>query len=160
MDMIERAEARAVSLSRGRADASSRLSRRGAFTLVELLVVIGIIAVLVGILLPALSRAKEAANRTACLSNLRQTGMALLEYSFRFKSYTPLGFMSTGNGASPQMNWNYAANWNRPPDYGPVLLGYLVGAGLIKDGKAYFCPSENNQQWIYNAEGGAFNDII
>ena len=50
------------------------------FTLVELLVVIGIIAILVAVLLPALAAARAAANKTACLSNLRQLGLAILEY--------------------------------------------------------------------------------
>lgn len=129
------------------------MPRRKAFTLVELLVVIGIIAVLVGILLPTLSRARESANRSACLSNMRQLGIALIEYSMRYKGgYVPIGYLIQGQH---QKAWSYAANRNRPPEYGPVLLGYLVEARLIKDGKTFYCPSETNNQWIYNAEGAA-----
>jgi len=63
---------------------------RRAFTLVELLVVIGIIALLIAILLPALNAAREQANVTACLSNLRQIGIAIDLYAVNNKNTMPV----------------------------------------------------------------------
>src|SRR5688500_593553 len=74
--------------------------RRSAFTLVELLVVIGIIAILVGILLPTLSRARESANKTACLSNMRELGNAFRLYAAGNKDAIPIGCVGVADPVS------------------------------------------------------------
>jgi len=116
---------------------------RRAFTLVELLVVIGIIALLVGILLPTLSRARDAAQKTACLSNLRQGHQALVLYANDHDYQVPLGYT---NGWK---QFNYVASRNTNfTGTTPVeerrrmrWLGQLWLADLMPAGEAWYCPA-------------------
>jgi len=131
--------------------------RKRAFTLVELLVVIGIIAVLIGVLLPALSKARKQAAGVACMSNMRQLGTALVMFTQEHRGYLPKGWfnsrpIATPNGQDVQASdYSTADSWGyRYPMYGwdYVLLGY------VKKAKQTFqCPAD--------PEGplrGTFND--
>lgn len=98
-----------------------RESKRCGFTLVELLVVISIIGVLVGLLLPGVQSAREAARRTQSQNNLKQMGLALLNYESALKTF-PSGYVSSIGG--PSMN---AATLDAAPGWawGTLLLPYM-----------------------------------
>src|SRR5437763_1291349 len=96
--MMADRQAHVLQFKRAANQAARSFYTQRAFTLVELLVVIGIIAVLIGILLPSLNRARARSSQTACMSNLRQIGLAVRMYANDNRDHYP-GPDVTGNFA-------------------------------------------------------------
>ena len=98
-------------------------NRKKGFTLIELLVVVAIIAILAGMLLPVLSKAREKARRVNCAGNLKQIGLAMLMYSGDFDGFFQ-NYNDTYTGTVPSANFEP-----------------LVADGYMQDGKVWSCPS-------------------
>lgn len=128
----------------------SRFNPRRAFTLVELLVVIGIIAVLVGMLLPTVSKAHESANRTACLSNLRQVHLAFYQYALANRDAVPIGYRSVSKQFNSMVYSTTAGQW--------VLFGLLQRGGYLPAPRVLYCPSESNEKFMFNTEANPWPD--
>jgi len=104
---------------------------RQGFTLIELLVVIAIIAILAAILFPVFARAREKARQSSCLSNLKQLGLAFLQYAQDYDETMVSGSGYQGNS----INWQYKV------------------APYIKNIQIYSCPSRGESSFSYGGSG-------
>jgi len=125
----------------------------GGFTLVELLVVIGIIALLISILLPALNKARAAAQTAQCLSNLRQLGQAYTAY-LNDNGGKPAPLYGTVNNVPITSGPNSGSTWNWQSDWMDEIQKYLTGKAFNPNdpyqtdnqvnGDARLCPTAHD----------------
>jgi prepilin-type N-terminal cleavage/methylation domain-containing protein/prepilin-type processing-associated H-X9-DG protein len=131
---------------------SPQKSHRRAFTLIELLVVIAIIAILAAILFPVFARARENARRTSCMSNLKQLGLAAMQYTQDYDETYPRTAVNLGPPFPDGVDWTSSGYW-----YWPQLLFPYHRSAQI-----WICPSGNtaNTKTPYSGHYGANRGVI
>jgi prepilin-type N-terminal cleavage/methylation domain-containing protein len=126
-----------------------------AFTLIELLVVISIIALLIAMLLPALSKARDASQLSVCGGNQRQIMMAVSAYAVDYKSLLPTSFgEGAGSTSIRQPHWFYYVQAGLPNTTGlPTGVrnqGLLYKGQYHTDPKGFYCPSQTSANFKYS----------
>jgi prepilin-type processing-associated H-X9-DG protein/prepilin-type N-terminal cleavage/methylation domain-containing protein len=148
----------------------SRRPHPAAFTLVELLVVIGIIALLISVLMPALNRARESAQAVQCLSNVRQMGMAAMmfsrEHKGRIQSCSDHVWMAANDPQRIYFEYGQNGTDAFAKDWASALIPYLGGSHsdtfLVAPDKIrdiFQCPSD---RWFHDPQPGYFlyNNVV
>ncbi len=128
---------------------SSQNSRSLGFTLIELLVVIAIIAILAAILFPVFAKAREKARQAMCLSNEKQIGLALIQYTQDYDEYWPTRYGAVVNGVQPSWKeriepYLKSVSVFRCPDNPAANYFGTYPGSQIPAGYAMWLPEDNN----------------
>lgn len=129
--------------------------KRIGFTLIELLVVISIIALLIGLLLPALGRAFATAYLVTCQGNLRSMGQGVFAYAAEYSGYKPFHSDpeqfpddNIGNAHTTQKIF-YNSAWGANPKRYEVNFGLLFKHGFLDEPRFMFCDGSPNEDWRF-----------